>query len=126
MKIIEGNENQVISYVFSGNYSYQTSGTKGRLYQFSSPSFPITHFEAPYDAYLLNPIQTGNRIAAVGERMRQNCPIQSDRSGVLYFYEDLSLVGACHGFGHNNKTFYNGFNFYNAFYPAGYISPPFG
>jgi hypothetical protein len=126
MKITSGISNQIINNIFSGAYYQRITGIKGRLYEFSSPSNPISNFSAPYDAILYNPNSEGNRATGAGRRIRKECSINGDRSGALYFYNNLNLFGTCHGFGQTDLTFYSGFNFYNAFYPAGYFSPPFG
>ena len=47
-------------------------------------------------------------------------------SGYLYYRIASPLFGACHGFGQDEKTWFNGYNYYNAFHPEGYILPPFG
>ena len=47
-------------------------------------------------------------------------------SGYLYYRLASPLFGACHGFGQDAQTWFNGYNYYNAFHPEGYISPPFG
>jgi hypothetical protein len=46
-------------------------------------------------------------------------------SGYLYFRNFNSIYGVCHGFGRDSGTFIDGYNFYNAFSPEGYISPFF-
>ncbi len=126
MKVTAGIKNQVINNVFSGVYYQRVTGLKGKVYEFSSPNYPVSNFPIPYDAFLQQIFDTGSRIVAAGNRLKRDCPISSDRTGILYFYDNFSIVGACHGFGHNDKTYYSGFNYYNAFYPAGYFSPPFG
>lgn len=123
---ISGSEVKVTNNILSGYYSTRATGSRGRLYEFSSPSYPISNFDVPYDAYLLNSDPTGDRVIAAANRMRQGCSFSSERSGKLYFHNDVDLIGTCHGYGHTNKTYYNGYNFYNAFYPAGYFTPPFG
>jgi hypothetical protein len=126
MKIATGTLNQVQNNIFSGFYYQRITGVKGKFYEFSSPSNPISNFSTPYDAIYFNPNFNGNRITGVGKRIKNGCSIQGDRSGALYFYNNLKIYGLCHGFGQNDLTFYSGYNFYNAFYPAGYFSPPFG
>jgi hypothetical protein len=123
---ISGSEVKVTNNILSGFYGIRATGSRGRLYEFSSPSYPLSSFDVPYDAYLPNPAPTGDRVIAAANRMRQGCSFSSERSGKLYFMNDVTLIGTCHGFGHTSKTYYDGFNYYNAFYPAGYFTPPFG
>lgn len=126
MKIAQGIQNEVKNHIFSGFYYQRVTGLRGKLYEFSSPSNPLSNFSVPYDAYLKNQSFSGDRITAAARRASKSCPPKGDRSGALYFYNNLDLVGGCHGFGHDDNTFYSGFNFYNSFYPMGYFSPPFG
>jgi hypothetical protein len=126
MKIAKGIQNEVKNHILSGFYYQRVTGLRGRLYEFSSPSNPISGFALPYDAFLLNPDPTGNRVLGAARKATRDCPPNGDRSGALYYYNNLDLIGACHGYGHNENTFYSGFNFYNAFYPLGYFSPPYG
>lgn len=111
--------------VLSGHYAYTLSGgLKLRLFELSSPKFPVDSFSPPYDAVLPDPVSgflgVGTRIKSVSDT------IDTDRSGAFYFYDVPTLYGVCHGFGRSNITYYSGFNFYNAFYPGGYFVPPFG
>jgi hypothetical protein len=126
MKIAQGMQNEVKNHIFSGFYYQRVTGLRGRLYEFSSPSNPLSNFSVPYDAYLKNPDISGDRVIGAGRRATRDCPPRGDRSGSLYFYNNVDLIGACHGYGHNENTFYSGFNFYNAFYPMGNFSPPYG
>jgi hypothetical protein len=126
MNIANGTESAVVNHTYSGYYSQTVAGSRGKLYEFSSPSYPFSNFYPPYDAYLLNSDPTGNKVLAAGRRLRRDCAVSSDRTGSLYFKNDTVLIGGCHGYGHNDLTYYSGYNFYNAFYPAGYFAPPFG
>lgn len=122
---ITGQINNIITNnIFSGYYvKHHNRGIRPRLFEFSSPFFSYLNFDTPYEATL----RSGDTIAAAGRKIRDSdTPAQSDRSGVLYYYDRADLYGLCHGFGHDIKTFHSGFNFYNAFYPAGYFAPPFG
>ena len=47
-------------------------------------------------------------------------------SGYLYYRINQPIYGLCHGVGRDENVWYNGYNFYNAFHPDGYFSPPFG
>ena len=117
------------SYILSGYYSWSISGSvRPKLFEFSSPTYPIGNFIAPYDAKLSNVnSRTGNANIAVGRRLASSSDtISSNRSGALYYYTSPSLIGVCHGYGRNFLTYYSGYNFYNAFYPAGYYLPPYG
>jgi hypothetical protein len=49
-----------------------------------------------------------------------------DLSGYLYYRVNVPIFGTCHGFGNDENTWYSGYNFYNAFHPEGFVSPPFG
>jgi len=126
MKIANGAQNQVVNNIFSGFYYQRITGLRGKYYEFSSSSYPIRNFAFPPDAILLNPDPTGNVVLGAGRRLRAGCPPSSNRTGTLYFYNQTDIIGGCHGYGHNDLTYYSGYNFYNAFYPAGYFSPPFG
>lgn len=128
MKITEGS-NSVVNYVFSGAYGItHNQGLKPRLFEFSSPTYLINGFAPPYDAKLLNKESPLTALAGVARKIRnyQEEGVSTDRSGVLYYYDKANIYGTCHGYGANSKTYYSGYNFYNAFYPAGYISPPYG
>lgn len=121
--------NIIINNILSGFYSqHYQRGNKAHLFEFSSPSYPITNFTSPYDARL--DIFTGDRLnhlQAVGQKINpNNLDFQSNRSGVLYYSENSFLYGVCHGFSGDKLTYYQGYNFYNAHYAAGYFSPPFG
>ena len=50
----------------------------------------------------------------------------SDYSGYIYYNISAPIYGVCHGFGRDEDAWHKGYNFYNAFHPQGYISPPFG
>jgi hypothetical protein len=115
----------VINNILTGSYYRSApSGKKGKLFAFSSIVHPVDEFQPPYDAMLPSG-NAGN--LAVAQRIRAiNDPISSDRSGVLYYSDSPDLAGTCHGYGRTILTFYTGANFYQAFYPAGYFSPPFG
>ena len=44
-----------IGFILTGYYSYTISGNKKpKLFELSSPIYPISQFTAPYDAYLKN------------------------------------------------------------------------
>lgn len=126
MKIDLNQPNVVVNYVLSGAYSQPVLNNRGKVYEFSSPKNPISNFKFPYDAKLVNETFDGTELIAAGERKRASCPPTKDRTGILYFAQKLNLVGACHGLGASQLTYYQGFNYYNSFYPAGYASPPFG
>jgi hypothetical protein len=126
MKIAIGTINTVKNSIFSGFYYQTVTGLRGKLYEFSSPSSPLNNFSLPYDAFLSSITPTGNKLIAAGNRLKNGCLPSTNRSGALYFSDKVQLFGTCHGFGHDSKTYYSGFNFYNAFYPAGYFTPPFG
>jgi hypothetical protein len=126
VKIVEGITNQIVGNVFSGFYKQSIRGLKGRYYEFSSPSTPKYLFDVPPDAKLTDSTFTGNKLLAVGHRLRGTCQPISDRTGSLYFYDNIDLIGTCHGYGRGEGTYYSGYNFYNAFYPMGYFIPPFG
>lgn len=51
---------------------------------------------------------------------------KGNTSGYLYYRTFNPLFGVCHGFGSDSGTWINGYNFYNAFHPEGYIATPFG
>lgn len=121
---ITGNGN-----ILSGYYAYALSGgLKLKLFELSSPMFPVEWFAPPYDAVLPNPgVRSGQGYIGVGRKIKNSSDvIETDRSGAFYFYDMPTLYGACHGYGRNDLTYYSGFNFYNAFYPAGYFLPPYG
>lgn len=121
--LVEGNSKLVLTNnILSGSYSQNVNrGIRAKLFEFSSPTYAISNFKIPYDAQLT---QNGQTIAAAQKVTPES--ISSNRSGKLYFYDQAELFGTCHGFGRNTDTFYNGNNFYNAFYPGGYFAPPFG
>jgi len=114
--------------VLSGFYAWRTTGSnKPKLYELSSPIFPIDHFSVPYDAILPNNTHSGETYLAVGRRAKNSTDlIGSNISGAFYYSDTPTLIGICHGLGRDDLTFYTGFNFYNATYPAGYYQPPFG
>ena len=127
MKIVLGTGNQIENNIFFGSYWRQVSVTAGKMYEFSSPRYPISGFKFPFDAILPDSVATGrHENRAVASRIKRECPITSDITGALYFHNHATLIGTCHGYGHNNFTYYSGYNYYNAFYPVGYYSPPFG
>ncbi len=126
LKINLNQSGTVIGNIFSGSYGTRASNTRGKIYEFSSPSNPVTNFKVPFGAKLEANVSGDKRVVAAGERKYASCPPTSDRSGVLYFAQNLNLIGTCHGAGSNEKSYYNGYSFYNSFYPAGYIQPPFG
>lgn len=129
MKIGENVTNVVANNVFSGYYKkIHDRGVKGKLFNFSSPSYSFLNFHSPYDAYLKQFDENHEfKVVGAGEKIRNATDgPSSDRTGALYYSERAELFGLCHGFGHDNLTYYNGYNYYNAFYPAGYFSPPFG
>jgi hypothetical protein len=121
---IEGVPNTVAGNIFSGYYlKRHNRGIRPKLFEFSSPSFSYLNFDQPYEAKLL----ASGALVAAGRKIRDSSTTpESDRSGALYYYDRADLYGVCHGFGHDIKTFHSGYNFYNAFYPAGYFTPPFG
>ena len=116
------------NYILSGYYDWSFSnGIKARLFELSSSSFGIDNFLAPYDAVLPSHSLSGNPYLAVGRRMKTATDtMRSNTSGKFYYYDEADLFGVCHGFGRDSDTYYLGYNFYQAFYPAGYFSPPFG
>jgi hypothetical protein len=122
--------NQIINNIFSGFYSQTiTNNGKPRLYEFSSPNFPITNFTAPYDAILHRKSGDFNNsiIIAAGRQIDPKTEtVSSNRSGVLYSNDNAIIYGVCHGFGRDDLMYYNGYNFYNAPYSPGYFTPPFG
>jgi hypothetical protein len=126
MKIINGTGITLSNYVLSGYYTQKVTGAKGKLYEFSSPTLDLSNFRVPYDAYLKRYTPTGDSVVAAAHRLKRDCIPLSDRTGALYFKNEATLIGGCHGYGHNNLTYYTGYNFYNAFYPVGYFAPPFG
>lgn len=122
-----GHVNVVVNGILSGFYGLPVTGLRKRLFQFSSPAYPIGFFTSPYDAKLVATTGGQTNTVAVGEGIKVGCTTSSDRTGVLYYYDSVNIVGACHGYGHENATtHYSGHNFYNAFYAAGYFAPPFG
>lgn len=114
--------------ILTGFYDYRLyNDGRPKLFELSSPNYPISSFNAPYDAVLKNTFTQGGELIAVGNRIRSTSSvIATDRSGALYYSEAADLIGTCHGFGRNDKTAYSGYNFYNAPYPASYFTPPFG
>lgn len=132
MQIKANPNNKIRQSIFNGYYSYTPDlmVPKAKLYAFSSPSFPIGDtglFLPPFDAILKDNTSGKNTIIGVGRKQSKlEKLVNADRSGKLYFYNSAVLWGACHGFGRTDLTYYSGANFYNAFYPAGYYSPPFG
>lgn len=112
--------------ILSGYYSVNLPfSSKPKLFELSSPTFDINRFSVPFGALLID--HSDGEIVAAGRRIKKGSPpIASDRSGAFYYYDTSSLIGTCHGFGRNDLTYYSGYNFYNAFYPAGYFQPPFG
>lgn len=110
--------------ILSGYYAWDLTGSnKLKLFELSSQSYAITNFQPPYDAVLKN--STG--YLAVGRRLRNYSEtISSNMSGAFYYFDIPTLIGTCHGYGRDAKTYYSGYNFYNAFYPGGYFQPPFG
>jgi hypothetical protein len=119
---------EVVNNILSGFYYFGINkGIKARLFEFSTPNFPMSNFKAPYDAILPNPAKEEESLMAVAQRVRDpNALMGSPRTGKLYYSDRADLYGVCHGFGRNERTFYNGYNFYQAFYPGGYFQPPFG
>lgn len=123
-------DNTIINNVFSGFYFLPVNSTDiPRVYNFSSPQNPISNFTAPYDAVLYR--NTGDNSAfplvAVGESI--NYPEEQPTSnvyGYLYSNQAADVYGVCHGFGRDDLVYYNGYNFYNAFYAPGYFTPPYG
>ena len=118
-------------YILTGYYVRASSGVlKPKLYELSSTAYGIQNFSAPYDVVLLNTNRlsgAGNAYLAVGRRVKSSSDtITSNTSGAFYFSDVPDLVGACHGYGRDDVTFYSGYNYYNAFYPVGYFQPPFG
>ncbi len=121
--------NIIINNILSGYYSENVIvGIKPHLFDFSSPTYLINNFQAPYDAKLN--IFTGNQnsLQAVGRKIpNPTTPsFDSNRSGVLYYSDNATIYGVCHGFSGDSLTYYQGYNFYNAHYAPGYFSPPFG
>jgi hypothetical protein len=123
--------NIIINNIFSGFYSQSLNkGSVPHLFEFSSHSYPISNFSAPYDGRL--DIYTGNpsnHLAAVARQIHNitSPSFNSNITGILYYYENESIYGTCHGFDNDRSlTYYNGFNFYNAHYAGGYFAPAFG
>ena len=121
--------NTIINNVFSGFYFLPMDETdKPNLYNFSSAINPINNFTAPFDAVLYR--NTGDNSAfplvGVGEKIDSIDAITSNVYGYLYSNQAADIYGVCHGFGRDNLTYYNGYNFYNAFYAPGYFTPPYG
>lgn len=114
--------------ILSGYYAWAVTGlNKPKLFELSSPSFPIQNFQLPYDATVIKIDGSGMHYMAAGRRLRSySDPIYSDRSGAFYYFNTPTLIGTCHGYGRDDLTYYSGYNFYHAFYPAGYIAPPYG
>jgi len=117
-----------LNNLFSGYYSFNISANRKRLFNFSSPNYSINTFDQPYDAKLTQ----NNNIVGVGEATKLSCGFDTDRSGVLEYFDNSTLYGACFGIDLSatidnlNPTYYNGFNYYNSPYPAGYFSPFYG
>lgn len=121
-------DNIVINNIFSGCYVESIRrGIRPHLFEFSSPSYPISSFTPPYDAVLKTNTGYFDTTVAAGRRLNPKSPsYSSNRSGILYYYDNADIYGVCHGFGHDDQTYAKGFNFYNATYQAGYFAPPFG
>lgn len=130
MKIAGDKAIAVNGVILTGYYTHLPTGvTKLRLFELSSPSFGIQNFFSPYDAVLptSQSIFSGSLYSAVGKRIRSSStPLESNTSGAFYYSGLPELIGTCHGWGRDAETYYSGFNFYNAFYPIGYFTPPFG
>jgi hypothetical protein len=123
MKIEGLSKVAVNNYVLSGYYSAGFNrGIRPKLFEFSSPTYGIEKFQPPYDAIL----NYNSSLTGVARSVKSLSEISSNRSGKLYFYDKADLFGMCHGFGRDSLTFYKGLNFYQAFYPGGYFSPPYG
>ena len=121
-----GRNNQIVNGIFSGYYNFSITGTRKRLFELSSPSRTISQFTLPYDAKLISSTGDVPTLVAVGKAIKGDCSPQGERTGVLYYSDNFNLIGACHGYGHTTNTHYSGHNFYQAFYPIGYFSPPYG
>jgi hypothetical protein len=137
-------DNVVVNYVFSGFYSSPITGLIKRFYYFSSPHYPPKSFQPPYGAFLKNnqsPWDASDAEyeinTAVATIINPSClfgGIKELRTGILYSVKNTTLYGVCHGFAaptgsntvNDDATYYYGHNFYNAFYPMGYFSPPYG
>ena len=113
-------ENDILTGFY---FKIHNRGIRGKMFEFSSPSYPTENFEPPFGAYLDNKV---HRKSGVARKFTSSEVAVSDRTGVLYYYDKAILYGSCHGFGHDKDSFYDGFNFYNAFYPGGYFLPPYG
>lgn len=59
-------------------------------------------------------------------RIASGASSEGNASGYLYYRISTPIFGVCHGFGNDSGSWISGYNFYNAFHPEGYISPPFG
>lgn len=121
--------NIIINNILSGFYGKSLNrGNRPHLFEFSSPSYPITNFSGPYDARL--DVYTGdpNHLHAVGRQIKNtdSPSFSSNITGILYYYENSEIYGVCHGFGRDENAYYKGFNFYNAHYAGGYFAPSFG
>lgn len=122
--------NIIINNILSGYYGQSVAkGILPHVFDFSSSAYPTTNFQAPYDAKLQ--IHTGNTIPVIQAVARKiadvnNPSFSSNVSGILYYAENAEIYGVCHGYGRDNLTYYNGFNFYNAHYAPGYFSPSYG
>jgi hypothetical protein len=127
MNITGGTNVELVGRVLSGFYYLgRNKGVKPKIFEFSSPTYEIGNFQQPYDAILPSPNSTTGVTAAARRLKRSTDTISSDRSGKLYYYDRADMYGVCHGYGRGVLTSYTGFNFYPAFYPAGYFAPPYG
>jgi hypothetical protein len=128
MKIEGSPQINVANGILSGwYYQGRNQGIRPRLFEFSSPLYDASSFTPPYDAILPTQGSSRQKYLAVARRLKSiTDTITTDRSGKLYYYDRAELYGTCHGFGRNNNTYYDGANFYNAFYAPGYFQPPFG
>lgn len=114
--------------ILTGFYERTVTGNKKpKLFEVSSPYYPISQFYPPYDAILKSSFIEGGDLVAVGRKVKNSTDtLSSDRKAAFYFGDNTELIGTCHGFGRNKKTPYSGYNFYNSPYPMGYFQPPFG
>ena len=111
MNIVGGNS--IKNNIFSGSYALTGSAT-------SIGSGLFVYF-----------ITGGNNIdsgyyATTGLPISGATSTVANSSGYLYANFNTPIYGVCHGVGRDQNVWYNGFNFYNAFSPLGYFSPPYG
>lgn len=126
-----GTPNNIIkNYILSGYYGQSVlNDALPNFFEFSSPKYPISNFSAPYDAKLsVYKGEDSISLQAVARKITDltNPSFSSNISGEIYFADNAEIYGVCHGFGRDKDTYFNGYNFYNSHYAAGYFAPPFG